>query len=74
MRDLLRRARLDGAPESEDERLRSQLDLAVQALEDPMVWKAVEAVARAALGRNKVTAADIEALAKPTLEPDSTIA
>ena len=74
MRDLLRRARLDEVPELEEERLRSQLNLAVQALEDPIVWKAVKAIARAALDRNVLTGADIEALAKPTLEPEIPIA
>jgi hypothetical protein len=72
MRDLLQRARLDGTPEVAEERLRSQLDLAVEALEDPLVWQAVELVAREVLERGPLKGAEIEALVKPELEPADT--
>ena len=71
MLDLLRRAKLDATPDLETERLRAQLDLAVQALQDPLVWKAVEAVARGALDRDILTGPEIVAIAKPKLEPEA---
>lgn len=71
MLDLLRRAKLDTTPELETERLHAQLDLAVEALQDPLVWKTVEAVAQAALDRNILTGLEIVAIAKPKLEPEA---
>ena len=71
MRDLLERAGLDAPPDLAEARLRQQLGLAVQALKDPMVWDAVEAVATAAMERTRLTGPEIEALAKPKLEPVS---
>ena len=69
MRDLLAQAHLDGTPELLDMRLRQQLDLAVQALNDPHIWRAVEVVADAALECTRLTSSEIESLAKPELEP-----
>ena len=69
MRDLLGRAHLDATPELEEERLRMQLDLAVATLNDPLVWQAVETVAKAALERIVLTGPEIVALATPMLEP-----
>ena len=63
MRELLQAAALDATPEIEQERLRSQLDLAVEAVNDPMVWRAVEAVAREVLERGILKGPAIEAVA-----------
>ena len=70
MRELLKAAELDSTPEIEQDRLRSQLDLAVEVLNDPMVWRAVEAVAHEVLERGTVTGPEIEAIAKTILEAD----
>ena len=67
MRALLKQARLDANEDVEDERLRSQLALAVDALRDPDVWAAVEAVARAALDHGPLRGKEIEAIARPLL-------
>ena len=68
MRDLLRKAKLDDTPEAEEARLRAQLDLATEVLEDEAVWRAVEAVARAVLESGVLRGPAIEAIARPLLE------
>lgn len=68
MRDLLRQAKLDDTPEGEEARLRAQLDLATEVLEDEAVWRAVEAVARAVLESGVLRGPAIEAIARPLLE------
>lgn len=70
MLDLLQRARLDETPALVEERLRSQLELAVEALNDSMVWQAVEALAQAILNRGPLKGSEIEALVKPELEAE----
>ena len=70
MVELLQRARLDETPELAEERLRTQLDLAVEALNDPMVWQAVEVLAQAVLDRGPLKGSEIETLVKPELEAD----
>lgn len=69
MRDLLQRAKLTPTPEAEDERLREQLALAVEALGDPVVWRAIEVLAGAALERVQLSGDEIKAIADPILEP-----
>ena len=70
MRELLQRARLDETPELEEQRLRTQLELAVEALNDPAVWQAVEAVAAAVLRGGPLNGANVEALVQPGLEAE----
>ena len=70
MRDLLRRAQL-GATEDEDQRLRLQLDMAVDALNDPAIWRVVEAVAQAVLETGTLSGSAIEQIAEPMLGPSA---
>lgn len=69
MRDLLRQAQLAPTPEEQELRLREQVSMAVEALNDPSVWRAVQAVAQAVLKSGPLTGAEIETIVKPILEP-----
>lgn len=68
MRNLLRRAQLSSNQEVEDALIRNQLSEAVSALENPIIWKAVEAVAAAVVTRSPLPGTTITAIAMPILE------
>lgn len=68
MRDLLKRAQLSSSQEVEEDHIRTQLGEAVLALQNPIIWEAVEAVATAVLTHSPLPGADIETIAVPILK------
>lgn len=68
MRNLLKRAQLSSSPKVEEAHIRSQLREAVLALQNPIFWEAIEAVATAVLTRSPLPGTDIETIAVPILK------
>ena len=68
MQTLLRRARLSSSQEVEDALIRNQLSEAVSVLENPVIWKAVEAVAAAVVTSSALPGTTITAIAMPILK------
>ena len=69
MRALLKQAKLDPTEQAETEKLRTQLDFAVEVLADPAVWQAVGAVAEAVLARGPLSGPMIESIVESILAP-----
>ena len=69
MKSLLERAQLAPTPEAEEGKLREQLALAVEAIEDPVIWRAVEALAKAALERVRLDGGEVTRIVERLLKP-----
>ena len=68
MRELLTQAQLAPSVAEEEDRLRAQLAMAVEALKDPAIWSAIQAVAQEILERGSLAGPDIAAIVEPILE------
>ena len=71
MLQLLRDAQLVDGDAAAEQRLRMQVGLAVEALDDAAVWAAVEAVADTVLRRGPLSGSEIEAIVEPMLKAPS---